>query len=309
MTRGTHRARLTLAVVAGAILTLSACGSGGTESSAAPSAGRSEPNRQTKQSGGTVNDGQQALSVDHTGATDSDTGSDDTETDDAVEDSNGDDAVPERDLPRLVELSAHAGNTYSTVTLRFTPGEGQPEVSIEESNDSVLHRPGSGQPVELAGNQALHVTISNASVGDVDPLRPQGPAIAEVRVLGFFEGQTEVGIGLYGTGNVAPKVSSDEAHTVTIAVHNPTDAPEESRKCGDVAFEDNSDAGAFNIRASGVGCELARDVAARAEGQSGDSYDTPSGFACLPERKTAGPIPSIHYTCSRGIATITFITS
>lgn len=85
-------------------------------------------------------------------------------------------------------------------------------------------------------------------------------------------------------------------------------APGPGRDCGDVAFAPNSGAGAFEITARGVGCELARDVAARAEGQSGEVYTTPSGFTCRAETQPNDLVTPIHYTCTRPGAVVTFET-
>lgn len=266
-----------LVVAVGAVLTLSACG-----------AGERDPSTPAPNGGDAA-----------------------SPTDGAATTSNGNGgAVPDRDLPRLVALSTRFGNTYSSVELRFEPGRGQPTASIAESNDSTVRRPGSGRPVELAGDQALRVTVSPAVVGDVRPLRPGGPRITEVRVLGSFEGHVAIGIGIEGAGDLEPKVSYDEdEHTISIAVPNAPVPPEDPdlRRCGDVQL--GRESAASNIVAVGVGCDVARDVAAIAEGQVGDPYDTPSGFSCLIDDRDQQPVPTVDYVCRRGEATITFIAS
>lgn len=278
-----------LVVATGAVLALTACGGGEGDEAVLSRTGPATSVTGGNETGGSGAEGD--------GGTAEDAG-----------DSSGDSADGAgRDLPRLVELSASTGNTYSTVTLRFEPGQGQPTASIEESNDSTLRRPGSGKPVQLAGDQALRVTVSPAVAGDVQPLDPNGPVLAEVRVLGFFEGQTVLGIGVYGEGNLSTQVSRDDGqNTLTIALRNPDAADGPKRQCGEVAFQPASDAGAFNIVAQGVSCEIARDVAARAEGNAGESYTTDSGFTCLPELEQREPIPNIVYTCTRAGAKITF---
>lgn len=73
----------------------------------------------------------------------------------------------------------------------------------------------------------------------------------------------------------------------------------EERRCG-------SAGGASNIVAKGVGCEVAREVAASAEGEDGNPYDA-RGFSCQPERAEGG---DTNYTCTgrQDDETITFTT-
>jgi len=60
---------------------------------------------------------------------------------------------------------------------------------------------------------------------------------------------------------------------------------------------------AIDIRASGVACELARSVAAAAEGQDRQPYEA-DGFACEPADASAG---DTTYSCSRGEASVRFL--
>lgn len=215
--------------------------------------------------------------------------------------------APRHNFPRLVEINVGTGNTYSTVSLQFEPGRGQPSAIIEHSKDSIVLRPGSGKPVTLAGNQALKVALSPAVAGEIEPLDPNGPVVAEVRVLGFFEGRTALGIGLYGDYSVQPRVTFDrEAHTLVIALRNPGPPDGPAHACGEVAFAPASDAGAFNIVARDVPCEVARNVAAQVVHHAGESYTTDSGFTCLPEVEQREPTLNIVYTCSRSEASVRF---
>lgn len=81
------------------------------------------------------------------------------------------------------------------------------------------------------------------------------------------------------------------------------------RDCGAVGFEPNNESGAFDIVAAGVGCMIAREIAARAEGVLGDSYRTPGGFTSEPRRADSESSPTVEYTCTRDRATIRFNTS
>lgn len=70
-----------------------------------------------------------------------------------------------------------------------------------------------------------------------------------------------------------------------------------------MAYQPQSDAGAFEIRASGVGCEVARDLARSAEGASLRFAE--DGFACEGRRVDRG-LPATRYTCKRDGARVTF---
>ena len=105
---------------------------------------------------------------------------------------------------------------------------------------------------------------------------------------------------------VTATVTATATTTETVtATPSPTDSPT-PRACGQVAFEANTDAGAFDIRASGVGCPVAREVARGAEGQGGSRYAATAGFDCRPTG-TVGQLPSVVYECSRDAGgTVTF---
>lgn len=102
-----------------------------------------------------------------------------------------------------------------------------------------------------------------------------------------------------GGGGSAPGATSGPTVTVTRTV-TPSGSPEDpglpgNRTCRRVAFEAGTDAGAFDIRALGIDCAAARQVAAGAEGRRGEPY-TARGFTCQPIG-TAGQLPSVVYQC------------
>lgn len=236
----------------------------------------------------------------------------DTETTQASSTSTTSEVTPPgSELPRLADISVTAADDDSTVELTFEPGKGVPTASVDESDDPALTRPGSGKAVRLAGDQALVASVAPAIGGDTVVPEPAGPAVSEVRVLGFFKGRTTVGIGINGEGELRPQVSKPDENTIRIVVGHPPYPAEDprTRQCGDVGFEPNTDNGAFGITATGVECDVARDVAAFVEGDVGDPYGTPSGYSCLPERDDSGPMTTFNYTCTRGDATITFAAS
>lgn len=99
-------------------------------------------------------------------------------------------------------------------------------------------------------------------------------------------------------------ITQTETQTTTPA---PTGGTPSLRRCGDVAFQPNSDSGAFDIRARGTDCQAARAVARAAEGERGGDYSA-SGFNCR-GRAGGGELPSTDYTCTEGSARVTFSAS
>ncbi len=76
-----------------------------------------------------------------------------------------------------------------------------------------------------------------------------------------------------------------------------------AQSCGDVGYEPNTDAGAFKIRAKGVGCATARQLARDAEGRS-LPFEL-RGFSCT-GRQVDAALPYTRVTCTRGDAEVTF---
>lgn len=108
---------------------------------------------------------------------------------------------------------------------------------------------------------------------------------------------------LAACGDDTADTTAEPAATVTVtatatATETVTATPEplpSERDCGQVGFEPQTDAGAFDIRATGVGCQVARKVAAVAEGKRGQPYMA-SGYSCTPT-ETTGQLPSVVYEC------------
>lgn len=210
--------------------------------------------------------------------------------------------------------------------------------------DGYPKKPGSGKPVEMAGQQFLGVNFRHAKTdGDVrERVDKDSSTVAEVRYLGGFEQVQEAAIGVnschgapskpeydvkvldtdivvdvraaecggQGQGK-APSVPESSAPGQTEPSQGPGSPSEsaDTRECGDVAFEEQSDSGAFGITATGVDCGKAREVAAFAEGERGESYGTPSGFSCQATRDESGQLPTTNYDCTRGGATVEFSVS
>ncbi|MGI8633087.1 MAG: hypothetical protein ACR2NA_11190 [Solirubrobacterales bacterium] len=104
---------------------------------------------------------------------------------------------------------------------------------------------------------------------------------------GAAPAQTESGEATTGSGSAAAPDGSDAT----------------PRGCGTVAFEANSDAGAFEVQATGVGCDTAREVA-RGSRTGERSYER-SGFRCA-SSTGEGQLPSHEYRCERGADLVTF---
>jgi hypothetical protein len=84
-----------------------------------------------------------------------------------------------------------------------------------------------------------------------------------------------------------------------------------ARSCGTVAFAPNSEDGAFDIRATGVGCATARRVARAARNTDvapGTQRYRRAGFVCTGRYDGSG-LPSVRFRCTRGVAVVRFVRS
>jgi hypothetical protein len=83
------------------------------------------------------------------------------------------------------------------------------------------------------------------------------------------------------------------------------------RDCGDIAFEPNSDYGAYDVRAKQVRCRTARRVAAGSKETSvvdGPFRYRVRGFRCK-GAATDDPLPSVDWVCKRKQARVRFTRS
>lgn len=134
------------------------------------------------------------------------------------------------ELPVLVEIESNAGESYTRVLLGFEPGTAKPELELTEYDESAISMPGSGEPVDLKGKQALKAVVSPAQVDKVNvaAVRRSDPAVAEVVVLGSSGDQVSIGIGVKATGELQPRIEEFEHHeefsgpTIVISLRNPT---------------------------------------------------------------------------------------
>lgn len=208
--------------------------------------------------------------------------------------------------PRLTDLSARVDGEFDEVVLRFEPGSEVPLTRIEEVDDGKVRVAGSNDEVQLAGKQALRVSVSPALLGGVKALRTGLPSVAEVRVLGSSQGETVLGIGISGEGDLAPQVDNSRTRTV-IRIKHPPFPPAAKRECGSVILTPESEAS--GIATTGTSCDDARDVAERAAGHISEPYDTPTEYSCRIQDRDEGPARLVDYTCRRADAQITFTVS
>lgn len=116
--------------------------------------------------------------------------------------------------------------------------------------------------------------------------------------LAACSGEIDPGASPAPTVTVTESVTATATTTATVTA-TPTSSgssPAGMERCGDVGFEPGTDAGSFDVEATGVGCQEARRVAASAEGQGGEAF-TALGFRCQPQG-TTGQLPSVVYACS-----------
>ncbi len=98
-----------------------------------------------------------------------------------------------------VRVGHHEG--YDRVTFEFS-GSGEPSYLVEYTDDP--HSQGSGDPVEVAGDAALQVTVTNVAIPDgsaPSPTTPgtDGTVFAQVEgIWGGFEGYGETFLGIDG---------------------------------------------------------------------------------------------------------------
>ncbi len=199
----------------------------------------------------------------------------------------------------LVDVRVGRHDTYDRVVFDFA---GEPPEYRHHTVHGAVNSPGAGGSVQLAGDSALVITFESPNVGTPPrpPITPGLPAVREVRVLGGFEGYVTVAIGISSERFTARFGSTSDSVYVDVPHRDGGgggDGGEQTRRCGDVGFEPNTDSGAFDIRATGVSCATARGVAADAENRAPGRY-TSQGLTCRSE-PTGGELPATRYTCTR----------
>ena len=84
--------------------------------------------------------------------------------------------------------------------------------------------------------------------------------------------------------------------------------PAEPTACGMIGFTPQTDDGAFDIQATGVGCATAKQVArATRDRRVSDPLSfSAEGFACTGERTPSDALPGVAWRCERDGAVVTF---
>ena len=72
---------------------------------------------------------------------------------------------------------------------------------------------------------------------------------------------------------------------------------EAPRSCGRITFEENTDSGAFNIKAAGTDCKTARAVASAARDSASEVSYTARGFTCTGAGNNEPPLSSVEWFC------------
>lgn len=106
-----------------------------------------------------------------------------------------------------VRVGTHAG--YDRVVVEFTGG--LPTYKLAWQDPSTFVGPASGIPISVAGAAAIHLYIYGMDIPPsyqhgTNMSTPDYPALRQVVVLGVFEGQADIAIGLGHT--VCPTVST-----------------------------------------------------------------------------------------------------
>lgn len=95
-----------------------------------------------------------------------------------------------------VRVGTHPG--YDRVVVEFSGGP--PHFQIVAQDPSSFVAPGSGNHVDVAGSAAVHLTVTEMDVPPAYPhgtnLKPRYSELKNVVVLGVYEGQADLAIGL-----------------------------------------------------------------------------------------------------------------
>ncbi|WP_017973850.1 hypothetical protein [Actinopolyspora halophila] len=195
-----------------------------------------------------------------------------------------------------------------------TPERGTTELRFRVSTDGnvpdgmtfygLFGKPGPDPHGEVAGIEELGAIALNDFDGDGVYTAPLGMkrdsrVVARVAVGSTATGPREV---------IHPQSIVQRDNTVVLDEDTTVSTDYRAvRPCGDVSFTPDSDHGAFGIRATGVDCGIARQVAADAEGDLGDNYRSHE-FTCLADESDS-ELGGYDYTCRHGVRKVTFAAS
>ncbi|WP_394216425.1 hypothetical protein [Brachybacterium vulturis] len=104
-----------------------------------------------------------------------------------------------------VRVGRHDG--FDRVVVDFEPGQGIPEWDVRWlEGDQQVQEPGSGKPVEMAGNRFLEITLGGVEDREPHVLEPDLTAVVEVRRFGSFEDVAQLDLGVSTTHGTAREV-------------------------------------------------------------------------------------------------------
>lgn len=126
------------------------------------------------------------------------------------------------DYAELAGLNVkRADGASARVVFRFEDVGGKSELPSYQVKhlDGYPKAPGSGKPVEMAGQNFLGVTFTHATAGELpDAVEPELPTVAEVRYLGGFEKVQEAAIGVTSCHGAPTKPEYDVSKVDTAVV-------------------------------------------------------------------------------------------
>ncbi|MGJ7907095.1 AMIN-like domain-containing (lipo)protein [Actinopolyspora sp. H202] len=127
------------------------------------------------------------------------------------------------DFPELAGVAVKEGEGASArVAFRFEDVGGKSELPSYRVKhlDGYPKAPGSGKPVEMAGQNFLGVTFTHATAaGELrESVEPELPTVAEVRYLGGFEKVQEAAIGVTSCHGAPTKQKYDVSKVDTAIV-------------------------------------------------------------------------------------------
>lgn len=108
------------------------------------------------------------------------------------------------EVPAVIDgIRTARHETFDRVVIDFAPGP-LPGYDVAWVPDGdPFRQPGSGKPVLLKGDRVLEVTLRHAVNRDPAVVRPDLPAVSEIKTFSNFEGVASIGIGVSTTQGTA----------------------------------------------------------------------------------------------------------
>lgn len=244
---------------------------------------------------------------------------------------------PTAEVPPIEELGAvalHDGDDDGVYTAAVSLQRGQrllaqvAKGTPEQGPDEVIHPQSIVQRdniITLDGDTGVSTTYAPTDArmrdctgvrfdgGDLYELRAAGVSCATARAVAtdvpddLGSSYASHGFACDGQAAAGPRSWSYSCNEESADGARVTFTAKGALSCGQVGFQPETDHGAFDIRATGVGCELARAVAGDAAGHVPDQYRS-HGFAC-DSQATGNELASFFYNCAREGAQVSFTAS